>query len=65
MDYKPPGLKDSLHSFHKQALTDVYVPVMFCVLEIYIAVSSVVRHGVYMTQTKSGEENGQERSKQA
>ena len=59
MDYKDPGLKDSLHSFHKYVLTDLYVPVMFCALEIYTAVSRILRHGVYMTQMKSGKKNGQ------
>lgn len=50
MDCESLGLKDSIRSFNKYVLSDLYVLDMFYVLEIHIAISKIVRHGLYITQ---------------
>lgn len=52
MDFESLGPKDSICSFNKYALSDLYVLDMFYVLEIHIAISKIVRHGLYTAQVE-------------
>ena len=42
-------------SFNKYVLSDLYLPVKFCTLQIHRGVSKIARHGVYIAHGKGGE----------